>query len=72
MNSGSASKQSEKEITGNSNFNFGADKKNTVTVTLTRVDGKVLNSGTHYVQCFIIKNGNQCVAMSEPFVVRIS
>lgn len=28
-------------------------------------------SGKHYVQCFIIKNGNQCVAMSEPFVVRI-
>ena len=43
IGSGSASKQSEKEITGNSNFNFGADKKNTVTVTLTRVDGKVLN-----------------------------
>lgn len=27
--------------------------------------------GTHYVQCFIIKNGNQCVGVSEPFVVRI-
>lgn len=28
-------------------------------------------SGVHYVQCFIIKNGNQCVGVSEPFVVRI-
>lgn len=28
-------------------------------------------SGVHYVQCFIIKNGNQCVGASEPFVVRI-
>lgn len=28
--------------------------------------------GTHYVQCFIIKNGNQCVGVSEPFVVKIS
>ena len=27
--------------------------------------------GTHYVQCFIIKNGNQCVGVSEPFVVEI-
>ncbi len=29
-------------------------------------------AGTHYVQCFIIKNGNQCVGMSEPFVVKVS
>lgn len=28
-------------------------------------------SGTHYIQCFIIKNGNQCVAYSNPFVVKI-
>lgn len=28
-------------------------------------------TGTHYVQCFIIKNGNQCVGMSEPFVVKV-
>ena len=27
--------------------------------------------GTHYIQCFIIKNGNQCVAYSNPFIVRI-
>ncbi len=28
-------------------------------------------AGTHYVQCFIIKSGNQCVGVSEPFVVKI-
>lgn len=28
-------------------------------------------SGTHYIQCFIIKNGNQCMAYSNPFVVKI-
>lgn len=28
-------------------------------------------TGTHFVQCFIIKNGNQCVGVSEPFVVKI-
>lgn len=28
-------------------------------------------TGTHYVQCFVIKNGNQCVGVSEPFVVKI-
>lgn len=28
-------------------------------------------SGTHYVQCFIIQNGNQCVGVSEPFVVKV-
>lgn len=28
-------------------------------------------SGTHYVQCFIIQNGNQCVGVSEPFVVNV-
>ena len=28
-------------------------------------------SGTHYIQCFIIKNGNQCVAYSNPFIVKI-
>ena len=28
-------------------------------------------TGVHYVQCFIIKNGNQCVGVSEPFVVKI-
>ena len=28
-------------------------------------------SGTHYIQCFIIKNGNQCKAYSNPFVVKI-
>ena len=28
-------------------------------------------SGVHYVQCFVIKNRNQCVGVSEPFVVRI-
>lgn len=27
--------------------------------------------GTHYVQCFIIKQGNQCVGVSEPFIVKI-
>ena len=28
-------------------------------------------TGMHYIQCFIIKNGNQCVGMSKPFVVNI-
>ena len=28
-------------------------------------------SGTHYIQCFIIKDGNQCKAYSNPFVVKI-
>lgn len=28
-------------------------------------------AGTHYVQCFIIKNGDQCVGQSTPFVVSI-
>lgn len=28
-------------------------------------------TGTHYVQCFIIKNENQCVGQSTPFVVSI-
>lgn len=27
--------------------------------------------GTHYVQCFIIQHGNQCVGVSEPFVVKV-
>jgi class 3 adenylate cyclase len=27
--------------------------------------------GTHYVQCFIVRNGNQCLGYSEPFVVRV-
>lgn len=27
--------------------------------------------GKHYIQCFIIKNGNQCVGYSKPFVVFI-
>lgn len=29
-------------------------------------------SGTHYIQCFIIKNGNQCQAYSKPFIVKIN
>lgn len=28
-------------------------------------------TGTHYVQCFIIQHGNQCVGVSEPFVVKV-
>ena len=28
-------------------------------------------SGTHYIQCFIIKNGNECKAYSKPFIVKI-
>ena len=28
-------------------------------------------TGMHYIQCFIIKNGNQCVGMSKPFIVNI-
>ena len=28
-------------------------------------------TGKHYVQCFIIKNGNQCVGVSKPFIVNI-
>lgn len=28
-------------------------------------------SGIHYVQWFIIKNGNQCAGVSEPFIVKI-
>ena len=28
-------------------------------------------SGTHYIQCFLIKSGNQCIAYSNPFVVKI-
>ena len=28
-------------------------------------------AGTHYIQCFIIRNGNQCIGMSQPFVVKI-
>ena len=28
-------------------------------------------TGTHYIQCFIIKRGNQCVGVSKPFVVYI-
>lgn len=28
-------------------------------------------TGTHYVQCFIIQHGNQCVGASEPFVVKV-
>lgn len=27
--------------------------------------------GTHYVQCFIIKNGTSCEGVSLPFVVRV-
>lgn len=27
--------------------------------------------GVHYVQCFIVRNGNQCLGCSEPFVVNI-
>lgn len=43
IGSGSSSIRSDKEIVGKSGFNFGADKKNTVTVTLTRKDGKTLD-----------------------------
>lgn len=28
-------------------------------------------TGTHYVQCFIIQHGNQCVGVSVPFVVKV-
>lgn len=27
--------------------------------------------GTHYIQCFVIRNGNQCIGMSKPFIVKI-
>lgn len=32
---------------------------------------ETMYSGTHYIQCFIIQNGNQCVGFSEPFIVKV-
>jgi hypothetical protein len=28
-------------------------------------------AGEHYIQCFIVRNGTDCFAVSKPFVVRI-
>lgn len=28
-------------------------------------------SGIHYIQCFILKNGNECVGVSKPFIVHV-
>lgn len=46
------------QLTGNNGLNNG--KSETTAYT-----------GTHYVQCFIIQYGNQCVGVSVPFVVNV-